>query len=119
MRLLKPSKDQYRLLLKQGRVTMSRYIKSLIANKYKLYYMDTDSLIIDQPLPESMVSDTMLGKFKLEHVIKEGVFLAPKVYGLKLQDGSEIIKVKGLSSKADRCIKISITYELLPSIKSG
>ena len=40
---------------------MSRYIKSLMANKYKLYYMDTDSLIIDQALPESMVSDTMLG----------------------------------------------------------
>ena len=110
MRLLKPSKDQYRLLLKQGRVTMSRYIKSLIANKYKLYYMDTDSLIIDQPLPESMVSDTMLGKFKLEHVIKEGVFLAPKVYGLKLQDGSEIIKVKGLSSKA------GLTFDALKSL---
>lgn len=45
-----------------GRVIMSSYIQSLIANKYKLYYMDTDSLIIDQPLPESMVSDTMLGK---------------------------------------------------------
>jgi hypothetical protein len=37
-----------------------------------------------------------LGQFKLEHVIKKAVFLAPKVYALITEDGQEIIKVKGL-----------------------
>ena len=80
MKLLNILKGQYRLLLKQGRVIMSSYIQSLIANKYKLYYMDTDSLIIDQPLPESMVSDTMLGKFKLERKVKEGILPSSILY---------------------------------------
>ena len=56
--------------------------------------MDTDSLIVNKPLPNYMVSDQM-GHFKLEHIV--GI---PCVYGLRLQDGSEIIKVKGLSSKS-------------------
>ena len=36
--------------------------------------------------------------------------MGKKVYGLKLQDGSEIIKVKGLSSKAD------LTFDALKSL---
>lgn len=39
-----------------------------------------------------------LGQFKLEYSFKKGVFLAPKVYGLLLEDGTEVIKVKGSST---------------------
>ena len=66
---------------------------------FNLYYSDTDSSIIDKPLPESMVGNK-LGQVKLEHVIDRAVFLAPKVYGLVTMDGQEIIKVKGLTAKS-------------------
>ena len=59
-----------------------------------LYYSDTDSAVTSTPLPEHMVGDS-LGQFKLEHKIQKGVFLCPKVYGLLLEDGTEVIKVKG------------------------
>ena len=59
-----------------------------------LHYTDTDSAVTSIPLPEKMVGNA-LGQFKLEHSFKKGVFLCPKVYGLILEDGSEVIKVKG------------------------
>ena len=68
--------------------------------QYKLYYSDTDSFVINKPLPSDFVNN-QLGYMKLEHTISKAVFLAPKVYGLKLEDGTEIIKVKGLSHKAN------------------
>jgi hypothetical protein len=36
-----------------------------------------------------------IGQFKLEHMVSEGIFLAPKVYGLLLPSGRVIIKNKG------------------------
>ena len=75
--------------------------------------MDTDSMVVNKPLPDWMVSKTELGKFKLEHFIKEGVFLAPKVYALKTSDGEEIIKVKGL---AQNTIKNDLNFDLMKSL---
>ena len=65
---------------------------------YNLYYTDTDSIFIDAPLPEKLVSDG-LGTFKLEYVFKDVVFLAPKVYACKTQDGTLISKIKGYTEK--------------------
>jgi hypothetical protein len=81
-----------------GRVKMANLIKFLVDNNYKLYYKDTDCVFIDKPLPEHMVSNTELGKVKLEHIIRKGIFLSPKVYYLET-DNNTIIKVKGLNTK--------------------
>lgn len=59
------------------------------------YYTDTDSIVVKNPLPEEEVSPTVLGKFKLEHVIAKGLFLAPKSYLLQTMTNDEIIKHKG------------------------
>lgn len=62
------------------------------------YYTDTDSVVLGNPLPEGMISSSELGKFKLEHNVKKGIFLAPKSYCIKTQDGDKvIIKHKGLA----------------------
>lgn len=76
------------------------YMSSVKNNAaYNLYYSDTDSAVIDTQLPDFAVGSD-LGQFKLEHVIKKAVFLAPKVYGLITEDGKEIIKIKGITQKA-------------------
>ena len=62
---------------------------------FNLYYSDTDSAVTDQPLPSFLVGNN-LGQFKLEHTIERAVFLAPKVYALITENGTEIIKVKGI-----------------------
>lgn len=74
----------------------ARMFMSKIKMKFSdyLYYSDTDSVVTSIPLPPHMVGSE-LGQFKLEHKISKGVFLCPKVYGLILEDGSQVIKVKG------------------------
>jgi hypothetical protein len=63
-----------------------------------IYYSDTDSAIIDKPLPEKMVGKE-LGQFKLEYLFNEGIFLCPKVYGIKWEKNGEQfehVKIKGV-----------------------
>jgi hypothetical protein len=73
---------------------------------YNLYYSDTDSAVVDRPLPSELVGKE-IGLFKLEHTISKAVFLAPKVYGLVDTEGNEIIKAKGLTKDTIKSIKVS------------
>jgi hypothetical protein len=50
-----------------------------------------------------MISSTILGKMKLEHIINKTIFLAPKVY--YLENGKVIYKVKGLSHDIELTMK--------------
>ena len=77
-----------------ARVHMSIFKNNPLFN---LYYSDTDSIVIDAPLPPEYVGS---GLMKLEHTINRAVFLAPKVYGIEDIDGNEIIKVKGINQDA-------------------
>jgi DNA polymerase type B, organellar and viral len=92
----------------------ARVWMSVIKNSslFKLYYSDTDSAVIDRPLPSFMVGNE-LGQFKLEHVITRAVFLAPKVYGLITEKGEEVIKVKGLNKQLLPDLHIQNLEELL------
>jgi hypothetical protein len=79
-----------------GRIIMNP-LKCIPDNKF--YYGDTDSAILEKPLPDEMVGNN-IGQFKLEYpLIKEGIFIAPKLYYLLLEDGSVIVKNKGYSGK--------------------
>jgi len=78
------------------RIHMSQF-KYYINPKFNLYYSDTDSIHIDKPLLDHMVSNTILGKMKLENILDKAIFLAPKVYYLITELGHHIYKVKGLS----------------------
>jgi len=55
---------------------------------FKLYYSDTDSIFLDVDL-ELILPHLVgrgLGQLKLEHEFSKAVFLAPKVYGVLLQE---------------------------------
>lgn len=73
-----------------ARIYMYPYI-----SRSDCYYTDTDSVIIGSPLSEEEISSTVLGKFKLEYIVKDGVFLAPKSYYLKTIDKTNILRHKG------------------------
>lgn len=57
-----------------------------------VYYCDTDSIITNKKLSVG----EKLGELKLEHEIEKAIFLQPKCYALKLKNGKEIIKLKGI-----------------------
>lgn len=77
-----------------ARIHMSQFKNN---NDYKLFYSDTDSIYINNELNSDLVSNTVLGKMKLEYICNKGIFLAPKVYGVITTEGNTIIKVKGLT----------------------
>ena len=79
---------------------------------FKLFYSDTDSVVIDNPLSPELVGNK-LGQVKLEYNIERAVFLAPKVYGFITDEGSEIIKVKGITPEATSNIHIGDLDNLL------
>lgn len=74
-----------------ARVLMSRFKNR---KDFKLYYTDTDSIFIDKELPTNIINNE-LGNFKLEYILKEAIFLGPKVYGGVTNKGEYICKIKG------------------------
>lgn len=94
-----------------ARVHMSQF--KYPSSQYKLYYTDTDSIYIDKPLDDSLVSDVELGKFKLEHVFKEAVFLGPKIYAGITTDDKYICKVKGFKDPKTRASHVGDMKTLL------
>ncbi len=97
-----------------ARIHMSQFKN----NKYKLYYSDTDSIFIDRPLDDSVISNTELGKMKLEGIYNKAIFLAPKVYGLRDIDGNAILKIKGLNKESMINITVDTLDELLVKDKA-
>jgi hypothetical protein len=69
-----------------ARIYMSKIKLDIIKNDGELYYSDTDSIITNKQLPNSMVSSKELGKLKLEHVIDKGIFISNKItaYGITM-----------------------------------
>ena len=70
------------------------YMSKFKNQKYPLYYSDTDSIYIDEKLPEELVGDK-IGQFKLENIFKDIVFLGPKIYAGITSNEEYICKVKG------------------------
>lgn len=70
---------------------------------FNLYY--SDSIYIDKPLPDDLVSEKILGEMKLENIITKAIFLAPKIYCLETEDGNKSYKVKGLSHDIELTLK--------------
>jgi hypothetical protein len=90
----------------------ARIFMSFLKNNpdFKLYY--TDSWFINKQLPNNLLGNKF-GQFKLENVITKAIFLAPKVYGFITDNGTEIIKVKGLTKENVKTLKISDLEPLL------
>ena len=93
-----------------ARIHMAQFLAD---TNIDVYYTDTDSIVVDKPLPKEFVGSE-LGQFKLECIYEEAVFLAPKVYGgiIRNEDGTfrQVSKVKGYKDIVD--------YPILKSLLS-
>jgi hypothetical protein len=81
-----------------ARIHMSQFKNN---PKINLYYTDTDSVYTDSDLDQNLLSETVLGKLKLENTCKKAIFLTPKVYCLETIDNKFIYKVKGLKHEIE------------------
>ena len=69
-----------------GRIQISKLKMQVMRMGGNVYYSDTDSLVTDILLPESLVSSTELGLLKLEHVVIKAIFNNNKTYWLLVRD---------------------------------
>lgn len=78
---------------------IARYARISI-NKFKnipgnnVAYTDTDSVVIQHPLPENEVG-LDIGQMKFEYKISKGSFIRKKFYGIETDSGQKIIKCSG------------------------
>jgi hypothetical protein len=80
-----------------ARMYMFKVIYKLIDLGIVIYYMDTDSMVVNKAIPQELIGNT-IGLFKLEHEIDHAYFISPKLYALKTSDGNTIVKAKGIGS---------------------
>jgi hypothetical protein len=85
-----------------SRIHMTQFKNNPLIN---LYYTDTDSIYTDSDIDITMISDTILGKLKLENICTKAIFLAPKLYCLLTESGKFIHKVKGLKHEIELTFK--------------
>jgi hypothetical protein len=76
---------------------------NIFDNKLDVYYIDTDSIVIKHKLPDNLISQTELGKYKLEYKIKKAIFPSIKTYYILYENELNIIKeiIKFKSLKKD------------------
>lgn len=63
-----------------------------------IFYSDTDSIVTNIKLSDHMVNNNELGKLKLEHIIKKGIFITNKTYCLINDKDEYINKAKDVKS---------------------
>jgi len=84
-----------------ARIEMHKLKLQILSLGGKIYYSDTDSIVTNIKL-ESLKTKNLVGKgigqYKLEYDIREAYFISNKTYCYILQDGSPIIKAKGVLS---------------------
>ena len=93
----------------QARCILLSPFSNKIIDETNLFYTDTDSIFINKKLPDEYVSNTILGKFKLEYEINKAYFLAPKMYIYETEKGVQM-KMKGIPKKH---LKEEYFYNLL------
>lgn len=100
-------------VLARARLRLHATLEKLRAAGWKVLYVDTDCVHTDCP-PEKFPGalSGALGEWKLETTAVEACYVAPKVYGLKLGDGSVKLASKGLPKKL-------VTWEVLTRAAKG
>lgn len=77
-----------------------RYVHDIACKlKDDFIYSDTDSVHSFAELPDNLIHDTALGKFKLENVCTSGKYLRPKTYMFTNNKGQTKVKCAGLPVK--------------------
>lgn len=112
-----------------ARLELIKLIHYCQATKRKIYYCDTDSLVVDKPLPTSMTDEKEFGKLKLESLIKEAVFVQPKMYAesffipkdfsLEIPEKTESVKAKGIPHDILKTISYQNMVRMQERIEAG
>lgn len=76
----------------QARIEMHKWFMRIFNKGGDIWYCDTDSIVTNISLP----TGEELGEMDLEGELKEGLFLAPKIYAERYDNDDELVKAKGM-----------------------
>jgi len=94
-----------------ARIEMYKYKK--FSNNI-IYYTDTDSIFVKNPIDNQYISETEIGKMKLVEKIKSALFVAPKIYYTINHNESTSVKMKGVRSSEVRKEDLEYIYKTKP-----
>ena len=83
-----------------------------------VYYCDTDSIVCGELPPHEFIHKTAIGKWDLEGILLDGIFLFPKVY-TEIKDDENTIKFKGISRDTQKTLSFSFYENLFEKLKKG
>lgn len=86
--------------------------RAIMQRQEHVYYYDTDSLVLDKPLPSDLIDEKEYGKWKLERELKQALFLQPKFYAEIAVDNVKVYRSKGLIG----VFKDTVSYDLYEKI---
>lgn len=85
-----------------SRIRLYEGLEQCFRMNAKVYYADTDSIIVDKPV-FGLRENKELGMFNLETQIAEAEIFCPKVYKITTPDNKIIYKAKGMPIKGEQC----------------
>ena len=83
-----------------ARIHISKLKLDIMNQGGEIYYSDTDSIVTNIELPNSLVNPSKLGFLKLEHILNEAIFISNKIYWLCDVKGKFIVRAKGIKSSS-------------------
>lgn len=81
-----------------ARIHISKLKLDILNKGGELFYSDTDSIVTNIKLPDTLVSTNKLGLLKLEHELYQAIFISNKIYLMCDIKGKCYIKAKGINS---------------------
>lgn len=93
-----------------SRIFMVNCINEEINNDNIIFYMDTDSIICAKPLQKKWIDENQIGKFKLVEIAEQGIFVAPKIYSLKIKNEWKTT-FKGLNKQTQKLLETDQNLE--------
>lgn len=85
----------------------------------EVYYCDTDSIVCEYPMPDSMIDPIALGKWDCEAKLYSGLFLQPKVYTEEKEAAADTIKFKGVSKAVQQELDRGIYEDIFHLLEQG
>lgn len=61
-----------------GRIHISKIKLDILKSGGDIFYSDTDSIVTNIKLDDSMIDSKEIGKLKFEHTVKSGIFISGK-----------------------------------------
>ena len=106
-----------------ARIRLLSDIYTFKKNNIDVVYYDTDSVFVNKPINKDLINNN-IGYYKLENIIKDCYFLAPKLYSYSKESdettGKKIIKFKGISYNEKELLGLVINWkELLTKDTKG